>query len=227
MSEFTPRQGICAYCGNFGEVTNDHIIPQCLYPCKIPADAPQVDACKHCNHVVKSAYDTNLRDLLLIDVDSKRSPHAQQLYPKFHRADRRNQSKMARAMRENSQWVVLEPEAGVFSRSGFASPTVDEQMPKILAMIVRGLYHYRTGKIFPQNIVFSGFRERNHNRIQLNIQMLNETGAEAIRIGDGSVFECRYAIGSNEPATGWVLNFYRRAVFVMRTQSPIDNQLAI
>ena len=71
------REGTCVYCGTYGVVTADHVVPQCLWSGRVPKDAPVVDACYHCNHVVKSAYDTNLRDLLLIDADSSQSPQAQ------------------------------------------------------------------------------------------------------------------------------------------------------
>ena len=42
MAKTTLKQGICAYCGNFGEVTYDHIIPQCLWPGRVPKDSPQI-----------------------------------------------------------------------------------------------------------------------------------------------------------------------------------------
>lgn len=214
------REGTCVYCGTYGIVTADHVIPQCLWPASVPKDAPVVDACYHCNHVVKSAYDTNLRDLLLIDADSSQSPQAQLLYPKFVRAAGRNQSKMAKAMREHSQPAQLMLEPGVIATLGYTSPEANEQMPKILQMIVRGLFYHRTGRILPKDVVFAGLRERNHNRLEQNIQMCNETGADYMGIGDGSVFECRFALGETDPYnSAWILSFYKRAFFVMFTES--------
>ena len=36
------KQGICAYCSASGDVTGDHVIPQCLWPGRVPKDAPVV-----------------------------------------------------------------------------------------------------------------------------------------------------------------------------------------
>ena len=51
------KQGTCAYCGAVGDVTGDHVIPQCLWPGRVPRDVPVVDACRQCNHIWKSGND--------------------------------------------------------------------------------------------------------------------------------------------------------------------------
>ncbi len=59
--------GICAYCGSKGVVTEDHIIPQCLWTGRVPKKVPKVPACRQCNHILKSELDAYFRDLLTTD----------------------------------------------------------------------------------------------------------------------------------------------------------------
>jgi hypothetical protein len=42
--------GICAYCSSEGEVTEDHIFPQCLWTGRVPKRVPKVPECRRCNH---------------------------------------------------------------------------------------------------------------------------------------------------------------------------------
>jgi hypothetical protein len=56
MAKKTVR-AICIYCGNVDEVTEDHVIPKCLFPKGRPGDIPKVNACKVCNNAAKSVND--------------------------------------------------------------------------------------------------------------------------------------------------------------------------
>lgn len=108
------KQGVCVYCGQVAELTEDHVIPQCLFPNGIPADAPKVWACEPCNGVVKSRLDQYFRDLLVTDMHSSQSPVAQELFPKFGRSVVRNQSKMARDILQKAQLVELRTPGGIY-----------------------------------------------------------------------------------------------------------------
>ncbi len=95
MADSIPREGICAYCGTIGEVTDDHVVPQCLWPGRMPKEAPIVDACKKCNNEEKSRTDTYLRDFLTMDMANEGQPARERIYPKMMRAVQRNQSVFA------------------------------------------------------------------------------------------------------------------------------------
>ncbi len=43
------RQGVCAYCGNQGNVTRDHVPPKTLFSKPPPIDMPTVPSCEQCN----------------------------------------------------------------------------------------------------------------------------------------------------------------------------------
>ncbi len=81
---------ICVYCGNLDDLTKDHVIPQCLFPDGIPIGAPKVWACDECNGVIKSGLDSYLRDFIVTDMNTSRSPVVEQIRPKFERAVTRN-----------------------------------------------------------------------------------------------------------------------------------------
>jgi hypothetical protein len=216
-----PRMGNCAYCGDYGVLTRDHVIPRNLFSKPLPGDIPIVYACEKCNLFLKSVYDTDLRDLLLIDKDSSQSSRAQLLYPKFERAVTGNRSKMARTMQEDSYPVRLNLQPGVIAYIGNTSPEANRQMPKILEMIVRGLYHHHTNRILPPYVAFSGMRELNYYKLEEGIQIFNRDNAPYEHIGDGEVFEYRYVINTDDPNKSvWLLCFFKRAFFIMLTNSP-------
>ena len=117
--------GICVYCSKEDELTEDHVIPQCLFSNGVPADAPTVYACATCNHIVKSANDNYLRDLLCTDRRSSRSPIVQELRPKFGRAVSRNQSKLANDLMY-SKLIESRTASGLFAHWACTSQEANE-----------------------------------------------------------------------------------------------------
>jgi len=215
MAKKTIR-GNCVYCGKADVLTEDHVIPQCLFPNKIPADAPKVWACEHCNGVVKSGLDTYLRDLLVTDMHTSQSPVAQQLFEKFGRAVGRNQSKFARDILQNSQLMELRTPTGLYGGQAYTSQEANAKTLDILSLYVRGLYAYYCHKPLPQDMEFDFVRARINKELNNIIKMLNEKGDSYVRIGDGNIFECTYGLATDIPEAGiWILNFLRRALFVV------------
>jgi hypothetical protein len=221
MPRHTKHYGDCPYCGEYDRLTKEHVIPQGLFPENepLPGDIPKIYVCASCNNKKKSGFDTDLRDMLIFDMDSSQSPNTQLLHPRLERAIGRNQSRIVRAMKEHSYPVQIsnEPDTPI---QGYTSPESNKQMPKILEMIVRGLFFHHTRRILPPEIVFSGTRERNTNRYQEIIQALPVGTAPLNKIGNGEVFEYRFDVANNDPDNSvWMLIFYKRAIFIMLTQS--------
>src|ERR1051326_5454375 len=89
--------GICPYCFASGELTVDHVIPQCLFgDAPLPSDVPKAPVCQACNNALKSRDDIYLRDLLVNDPDSAAQPIVQELLPTYQRARNKNHSVYAR-----------------------------------------------------------------------------------------------------------------------------------
>ena len=221
MPNPTSLQGVCAYCGNIGEVTDDHVVPQCLWPGRVPKDAPIVDACKKCNHVEKSRNDTYLRDFLTMDMANEGQPARERIYPKFMRAVQRNQSEFAHHAQQ-SQLVELVTPGGLFAGYAYGIQLPTQQITKELATIVRGLYYAYIGKnigaTLPETTPFEVFRLRNMDEVIQNIKMLLYMGGSCVSVSTGEVFECAYGCATEKPDVSlWYLNFYQRIVFSIAT----------
>ncbi len=208
--------GTCVYCNTIDDLTKDHVIPQCLFPDGIPIDAPKVWACETCNGVIKSRLDTYLRDFLATDMHTSRSPIVQQMIPKFHRAVKRNQSSLAQDILQNSQLVELRTPAGLYGGQAYTIPTANDKTLEIMTMYVRGLYAYYYHKPLPRDMEFDFARGGISNEVNDMIQTLNRSGGSYGRIGTGDVFECVFGHAGDVPEAGiWILNFMRRALFVV------------
>lgn len=206
----------CVYCNTIDDLTKDHVIPQCLFPDGIPIDAPKVWACETCNGVIKSRLDTYLRDFLATDMHTSRSPIVQQMIPKFHRAVKRNQSDLAQDILQNSQKVELRTPGGLYFGQAYTIPTATDKTLEIMTMYVRGLYAYYHHKPLPQGMEFDFVRADISNEVNDMIQTLNRGGGSYGKIGNGDVFECAFGHAGDVPEAGiWILNFMRRALFVV------------
>lgn len=212
-------QGVCAYCGKIEKLSEDHVIPQCLFIGNLPGDIPKVYACSSCNNTVKSGNDAYLRDALITDMDSSQHPIARQLWDKFARAVIRNQSVLANEMVQRSQLVSLHTPSGLFAGWAYGFEPAQKRMTDILSMMVRGLYHFYIGKRLPLQTQFDVFRIRGDlGPLETNVRVLLQSGARYVRVGDGQVFECIYLYAIDRPeASIWLLFFYKSAIFGVAT----------
>lgn len=213
------RQGICVYCGRIDLLSEDHIIPQCLFPGKCPSDVPKVYACERCNNIVKSANDTYLRDVLFMDMHSAQHPIVQELWGKFARAVHRNQSSAARQALPTSQLVALHTPSGLFREWAYELTLPRGRVTEVLSMMTRGLYQFYVGKKLPQTSQFEVARvQGNIEPAVTTAQTLLQQGAPCISIGDGEVFQCIFACWAPKHEVSlWFLCFYKSVVFTVVT----------
>src|SRR6266849_451322 len=159
------KQGTCAYCGAVGDVTGDHVIPQCLWPGRVPRDVLVVDACRQCNHIWKSGNDAYLRDLLVSDRDVIQSPIGQRIQPKFARSVLTNRSLMDRDLRDHGKIVVTQQPSGLFVPS-LVVEVPEKRTREIMSLIVRGLHQYYLHESLPKDISFWIARLRTKEQIE-------------------------------------------------------------
>jgi len=212
-----PIQGICVYCRQFTEVTLDHVIPQCLWPGRVPKDAPVVNACKACNHQNKSGDDTYLRDILVTNSRSSDTPIAQKLFPKFGRAMERNQSQLANDLQEHGQIRELYTSQGE-TTALVTSQEANERSERIFTTITHGLYNYYTQANMPENVPIRVFILHDQENTELAKSLFLAGGGVYKRAGDGSVFECLYIVSPSDSYTSaWSINLLRRVRVIMLT----------
>jgi hypothetical protein len=216
MAESPFRQGTCAYCGSVGDVTDDHVIPKCLWPGRVRKDAPIVDSCKPCNHIWKSEYDTYLRDILVNDKACAKNPIAQKVRERYYRSAANNHSIMARDLAEHAKLVGLQEPSGLIS--GFAKTLLDaeDRCKIILPLIVRGLHQFYLHSTLPKDTPFQVARVINRQEMEALTREMNEKGGAYQNIGTGDVFQCAFwpRPGHLYPEV-WILNFYRSIRFVV------------
>src|SRR5437660_7416687 len=133
-------QGTCVYCGKENALSEDYVIPQCLFTRGWSEDIPKVGTCKSCNNEEKSANATSLRDVLLLAKDSSEHPTAQQLYENFALAVGQSQSTLPHDAVQ-SQFLSRFPPSGMIVGWAHGTELPGGQIIATLTMMVRGLYH--------------------------------------------------------------------------------------
>jgi len=132
----------CVYCGTQAELTREHVVPQCLFPKPLPAIMVTVGVCEACNSS-KSTDDAYLRDFLLADMATGKSPVARQLRTgKFKRSVQTNRSEIARAALKRAYRKPLHTPGGIYLGSPIAVPTDAKRLELSFQRMVRGLYFH-------------------------------------------------------------------------------------
>lgn len=217
-------EGQCAYCGQHGILTVEHVIPRCLFdgvPGGVPGDVPRLGVCQKCN-VTKSADDAFLRDVLVRDPRLAEQPIAQDIR---HGAHERSIAK------EKSQY----PRAAsrlrfVSSPTGSGLLVADPVLPKgrlhnIFAGLVRGLMIFYEHYELPIATNFDVLRAVDAKVALAEAQCwgTDATGSGMIhtkQVGDGAVFWCVYyhsLTPGHADLSQWWLRFYEHTVYLVGT----------
>lgn len=214
--------GLCFYCGQSAEITDDDVVPQCLYGGKAPKGNPVVPACRTCNNVKKSGDDTYLRDVLVSDLHTSLSPRVRQLEGSFLRAAGRNQSTFAPVVAQARPVDVMTP-SGLIIGTAYGVKVPDNRISYILARMIRGLYHFYVGQHIsaelPPQSRFLICRKYDLDVVRTDVQVIQQLvvlGAlkgGTTRVADGSVFGCQFAYDPDMPEKSvWYLSFYYNAL---------------
>jgi hypothetical protein len=151
----TRTKHLCPYCGIRPGITNDHIVPRCLFPAIIPNGVylPTVKACKHCNGIKKSGDDAFLRDYLACSPELYFYKPAQSLIGAAKdRSFERNRSLFKRSMKNWRQMNIQTP-AGLVVPAKVGEPDM-MKLHLALAKIVRGLYFKIRDTLLPVDTFF-------------------------------------------------------------------------
>ena len=215
-------KGICAYCGAYGEVTEDHVIPHSLWGGTARSSLPKVDVCPHCNNVEKSALDAYLRDLLVTDRSTTQHAIVQAIFPKFTRSVERNQSLLARDLQDHGKVVMTQRPPGLLVLT-LVAEEAEKRTREGLSFIVRGLHQYYLDEPLPKDASFKIWRLRAKMQIEAISREIASFAVEYHKgaceyIDDGSVFSCSYVeLIQQDHTTLWQLNFYSAVIFVVAT----------
>ena len=208
MGKKKKRQAQCAYCGIWGQVTDDHVIPQCLFNKPLPKDIVLIPACAKCNNNDKSKDDEYLRDYLVTDIHTSNHHIAQSIFhSKFLSAVRQNKSALAREVTKSASQEPFYSKGGIYLGEAVSGNFDGERMRRIFCRITHGLYFKVRRKRIPDSYVCRAERwtADDFNKLWPKLQEVGFNGPYEC----GDVFRCimLYA-DEDEFITTWWLWFY-------------------
>jgi hypothetical protein len=210
----------CAYCGNITEVTQEHVIPKCLFTRPYPPNLITVSVCEPCNHA-KSHNDDFLRDWLTMDIFGSQSPDAQAVFADtVVRSTHEGHSKLAKQLLSEAQLEPFTTKAGIYLGDLPAITLDEERVNQIFTTIVRGLYYHKNKARMPDGLNFI-LREQypwDHKSV---FEIFSNLRAQPWR-ALGNVFGYTYTLWEQPVFVSiWLLLFYGRVMF---TISAIDSE---
>lgn len=210
----------CVYCGAFGKVTEDHVIPQCLFEKPLPPDTVKVPACNLCNNK-KSKDDGYLRDILVTDVSTSNHPTAKAIFrEKSLSAHRQNKSEFLRYAVATLRPEPMYTPGGIYLGHVHATKIEKERLSEIIMRMVRGLYYNLYRKRIPDD-----YKSEVTRWDVTEPRKFNEYAAKVMpyfgeprRIGKVLEYGMRH-VEEDPFATHWLLLFYGGMRFTVITNS--------
>jgi hypothetical protein len=207
MKKKEKKVGECAYCGEITNLTDEHVIPRCLFEKPLPPDIVVVGVCERCNHE-KSKDDDYLRDFLVTDMGGSEHPIAKRIFQtKTLSSARQNKSALLRTAKTQGRFEPVRTKGGIYLGEGYGIPLDGERVNRIFIRIVRGLYYKTKKKRIPDDYVFdvSRWDASEFNEIWPRLEKIGFNGP--YRCGDVLTCLMLYA-QEDEFITNWWLWFY-------------------
>lgn len=141
--------GICAYCGESGNLTRDHIPPKGLFAKPLPHDLITVPCCLKCNNS-PSKDDEYFKLALSLRHDVDRSQAGGAAKSALRSLGRPEQRGFTRSFLSSTKNVEIYSEGGIYLGKGGAYDVDLQRLNSVAARIVRGLYRHHFKKNIPQ-----------------------------------------------------------------------------
>ena len=209
------KRQTCVYCGELTICTEDHVIPECLWPEKQRPTRTEyvlVPACKRCNGR-KGLEDEYMRDVLSADIACDGNPIAMQIQANFFRAHAKNKSVFGRVAARTHRFDPVFSPGNIYLGHHPSVPIEWKRIEKFLRFVVRGLYWKLLKSRIPNDYEIEVFRIPSHH---FDEQYRRQMGLGAIGphgIKDG-VFGSIMNIAKEDPfTTCWLMWFYEGVVF--------------
>jgi hypothetical protein len=209
----------CVYCGDQAICTDEHVIPECLFPeTSMPpkSDFVIVPACGPCNNR-KAADDSYVRDLFIADIACDGNPTVLALLPAVIRSAEKNWSDFARVARRELRIEAVHSPGGIYLGHYLGVPITWERLKRFCTLVVRGLYWHASNERLPDDYVFEVFRLELADAAGLFRKWITHGGYGPFAIGTG-VFTVTFITAPDDPfITVWLMQFYRSISIVVAT----------
>ncbi len=165
MSKPKKKVGMCAYCGETGLVTSDHIPPQNLLPKPKPLDLITVPCCESCR-VGWSDDDEYFRLAIASSANVSDNPQAQQVHATLLRSMRKpTKAGFAAMVRKSLTQVDLITPAGLYIKTVGGLKIDKRRFTRVADRLIRGLFFHEQGHRVPEGyeVINQGFQFGAHS----------------------------------------------------------------
>jgi len=220
--------GICPYCGEMAFLTEDHIIPRCLFKPNTLERAFKADACHECNNDEKSKDDSFLRDLLVTDKDSQGSSTARLIRSeKYESSVRQNQSELNRKYISEATKLPILTNSGLYVY-GQRFSVEKTRLIRIFKRIIIGLSHSLLNIKLDEKADVTVFKkvtsqeeyDADFEHIKNNLKNGFYTG----NLGHTFHFKVQIVNVDGKLYSYWWLVFYDNVCFFLAICSPIEDK---
>lgn len=222
------NQGVCLYCGFYGEITRDHIPPKSLFPNPLPKDLITVPACRSCNEGM-SADDEYFRNAISMREDVASHPAIGDVLSRVISSfGRPKQTKFSSRFLSTISHKDRLTKSGIFIDQVPVMSADLDRINRVADRIIRGLYFHEFGVKVPSHLQvssreISGFAGLSREELAPIIALIRETRHAPHHAVGGTIFCYRYVLFEEFPLSGfWVLRFYERVGFVCFVH-PVDD----
>jgi len=231
ITDNTNKTGECAYCGDVGIITRDHVPPKGIFPKPRPENLITVPACRKCHSQQTSRDDEYFRNTLNVREDLSQHPGVLKVQPVVLRSfSNPNKSGMLGEFLKSIRLIEQVTPAGIIIKSklGFEADMV--RIRRVVQRIVIGLFYHHRQHRMPVGYDALIFNEESLQEWPADVldyvtkTILQPLLATNVQTRGNGVFSYRFAYHPADPdSTWWILDFYERARFLGQTVPPVKN----
>lgn len=212
----------CAYCGDTGARTVDHVPPKCLFPKPRPDDLITVPCCEECREGT-SKDDEYFWTMLVLRARLAQHPDVQSLLPKVIRSLKKPQKEgFVRSILEGTGLIDLETEGGLYLGKAPTYEVDFGRMTRVVKRTIKGLYWHETdgerlrSDTHVTTYALENFEAMDQEQAKALIHLVDlaASGDRGEAIGKDTF---RYSAGfaQDRPRTSvWLLTFYEGVQFL-------------
>jgi len=215
------KKGICIYCGEYSEITADHIPPKNLFPKPRPENLITVPSCRECNEGAAKD-DEYFRLMLTMRDETFKHPSVQKNWPKIKRSlERVSHGGLRKLFIDSTQFINLRSNAGLYiGKAGLFNPD-SERMDRVMRRISKGLFYSETGRRLPDtyDIVWwdlTDTQKFNKEEKETIIKMIDNLKFIPIKSFGNNIFKYRYMFTEDDDNSFCgTFSFYLRVWFLV------------
>lgn len=213
MGSKRKRDGICTYCGRYGVMTRDHVIPKSVFV-ELDPIMLVVPACERCQQE-KSKGERDLRHYVNLDYSGARHPDAHAQWQKML-SDEATRKWFRDALRR-AETVPALSGSGIYLGQQVKVPFNGERMMRTVEFIVRGLFRCETGRMLPPSVPVDVSVFQWHERDMVYRGILGNPPYPISRTKGNDVILWTPILLQGEPTpttSAWLLAFNHRVLFL-------------